>query len=60
LQGLFGGHLLGRGAEGLDLVFGWVACDQRNQRRTDLRRQRQQEAARKRRAAFDQVFLRPV
>ena len=42
------------------LVLRWVAYEQRNQRRTDFRLRLQREAARKRRAALDQVFTRPV
>lgn len=42
------------------LVFGWVAYEQRNQRRTDYRLKLQREAARKRRAALDRVFQRPI
>jgi cytochrome c oxidase assembly factor CtaG len=44
----------------IGLAIGWVAYEQRNQRRTDLRLRRQQEAARKRRAALEQVFTRGV
>ncbi|MGE0599478.1 MAG: cytochrome c oxidase assembly protein [Dehalococcoidia bacterium] len=42
------------------LVLRWVSYEQRNQRRTDLRLALQAEAKRKRRAALDQVFTRPV
>ncbi len=44
----------------IGLVFRWVAYEQRNQRRTDLRLRLQQERAKKRRAALEQVFNRPV
>ena len=44
----------------IGLVLGWVAYEQRNQRRTDLRLKRQHEAAQKRRAALEQVFTRGV
>ena len=42
------------------LVLRWVAYERRNQHRTDLRLSLQQEAARKRRAALEKVFTRPV
>ena len=42
------------------MVFKWVAYEQRNQRRTDRRLALQREAARKRKAALEQVFTRPV
>lgn len=42
------------------MVFKWVAYEQRNQRRTDRRLALQREAARKRKAALEQVFTRPI
>lgn len=42
------------------LVGGWVSYERRNQHRTDLRLDRQREAARRRRAALEKVFDRPV
>ena len=42
------------------MVFKWVAYEQRNQHRTDRRLALQKEAARKRKAALEQVFTRPI
>ncbi len=44
----------------IGLVLKWVAYERRNQHRTDRRLALQREAARKRRAALDQVFTRGV
>jgi len=42
------------------LAARWIAYEQRNQRRTDLRLARQQERARRKAAALEQVFSRPL
>jgi putative copper resistance protein D len=44
----------------IGIVFRWVAYEQRNQRRTDLRLRLARERARRKRAALEQVFTRPV
>jgi len=42
------------------LVLRWVAYEQRNQRRIDFRLKAQREAARRKRAALEQVFTKSV
>lgn len=54
-----GGNLIFLVALGC-LLLRWVAYEQRNQHRIDLRLSLQREAARKRRAALEQVFSRTV
>ncbi|WP_322795542.1 cytochrome c oxidase assembly protein [Tepidiforma sp.] len=42
------------------IVVGWIRYEQRNQRRVDYRLALQREAERRRRAALEQIFQRPV
>lgn len=44
----------------IGLAARWIAYEQRNQRRTDLRIALQKQRARKKAAALEQVFTRPV
>lgn len=54
-----GGNLVFVGALA-GLVIGWIRFEQRNAHRTDYRLMLEREARRKRRAALDKVFERPV
>lgn len=42
------------------IVVGWIRYEQRNQRRVDYRLALQREAERRRRAALEQIFQRPI